>query len=55
VATRLPVRLARDGGWRDTQLDLGAGATDVLSGRRFHGTVDLADLLCDYPVALLVR
>ena len=55
VATRLPVRLERDGGWRDTALpDLGA-VTDVISGRRFGGAIELGDLLDAYPVALLVR
>lgn len=55
VATRLPVRLARDGGWGDTTVDLHGTATDVISGRRFTGEVALADLLAAYPVALLVR
>jgi (1->4)-alpha-D-glucan 1-alpha-D-glucosylmutase len=55
VATRLPVGLERAGGWRDTALALSGKATDVISGRSFHGDVALADLLSDYPVALLVR
>jgi (1->4)-alpha-D-glucan 1-alpha-D-glucosylmutase len=55
VATRLPLRLEREGGWRDTGLDLGGGATDVISGRSFRGDLQLSDLLADYPVALLVR
>ncbi|MDT4933707.1 MAG: (1-_4)-alpha-D-glucan 1-alpha-D-glucosylmutase [Pseudonocardiales bacterium] len=55
VATRLPVRLQRGGGWRDTGLDLGGAATDVISGRSFRGELPLAELLADYPVALLVR
>ncbi|HEU5266876.1 MAG TPA: malto-oligosyltrehalose synthase, partial [Jatrophihabitans sp.] len=55
VATRLPVRLARDGGWRDTALDLAGEHTDVLTGRMFAGDVALAELLSTYPVALLVR
>ncbi|MDQ2750360.1 MAG: malto-oligosyltrehalose synthase [Pseudonocardiales bacterium] len=54
LATRLPVRLERDGGWRDTVIELGRGATDVLSGRSHRGATALADLLGDYPVALLV-
>jgi (1->4)-alpha-D-glucan 1-alpha-D-glucosylmutase len=54
VVTRLPVRLERDGGWRDTTIDLAGGATDVISGRSHRGTVALADLLAGYPVALLV-
>jgi (1->4)-alpha-D-glucan 1-alpha-D-glucosylmutase len=52
VGTRLPVRLERDGGWRDTTLALPA-VTDVLTGRSFTGTVRVADLLAEHPVALL--
>jgi (1->4)-alpha-D-glucan 1-alpha-D-glucosylmutase len=55
VATRLPVSLARRGGWQDTVIDLGGAVTDVLSGRSHVGVVPLADLLSDLPVALLVR
>jgi len=55
VATRLPVRLARDGGWRDTTLALAAPHTDVLTGRSWSGAVRVADLLDVLPVALLVR
>ena len=54
VATRLPVGLERAGGWRDTTLPLPA-ATDVLTGRSYSGDVPLAELLADYPVALLAR
>jgi (1->4)-alpha-D-glucan 1-alpha-D-glucosylmutase len=56
VATRLPLRLARGGGWRDTWLSVaGAGRLrDVLTGRMHDGGgVDLGDLLSRYPVALL--
>ena len=54
VGTRLPVRLARDGGWRDTTVPLPAGSwTDVLTGRPASGSV--AALLDTYPVALLTR
>ncbi|MET0811479.1 MAG: malto-oligosyltrehalose synthase [Microbacterium sp.] len=55
VATRLPVGLARDGGWRDTALLRHAGPTiDLFTGRRFEGgAIPLADLLSIYPVALL--
>jgi len=54
VATRLPVGLQRRGGWRDTTLPLPAGAwVDVLTGR--PATTELADLLRELPVALLVR
>jgi (1->4)-alpha-D-glucan 1-alpha-D-glucosylmutase len=52
VGTRLPVGLAAAGGWRDTTLTLPAG-TDVLTGRSYQGEVRLAELLADYPVALL--
>ncbi|GGP84584.1 malto-oligosyltrehalose synthase [Saccharothrix coeruleofusca] len=59
VATRLPVGLARSGGWRDTVLPLPPGEwTDVLTSRPVSapsGSVRLAELLDHYPVALLVR
>jgi (1->4)-alpha-D-glucan 1-alpha-D-glucosylmutase len=57
VATRLPVALARRGGWGDTVLlhrDL--PVQDALTGRRFDGgPILMADLLDTYPVALLVE
>ncbi len=55
VATRLPVGLARSGGWGDTVLLRHGGATvDVLTGRRFTGgELPLSELLELYPVALL--
>jgi (1->4)-alpha-D-glucan 1-alpha-D-glucosylmutase len=55
VATRLPVGLQRAGGWRDTTIDLGGPATDVITGRPAPRELALADLLDTYPVALLVR
>jgi (1->4)-alpha-D-glucan 1-alpha-D-glucosylmutase len=55
VATRLPVGLRRAGGWRDTVIDLVGRATDAISGVTYRGEIALADLLADYPVALLVR
>ncbi|GGM49711.1 malto-oligosyltrehalose synthase [Longimycelium tulufanense] len=59
VATRLSVGLARSGGWRDTLLPLPWGSgrwVDVLSGRAVApATPPLAELLVDYPVALLLR
>ena len=55
VATRLPVGLERAGGWRDTSLQLGGPATDVITGRRLPAELPLAKLLDTYPVALLVR
>lgn len=56
VATRLPVRLERDGGWRDTRLLLaGRPVTDVITGRQFPGgELAIGELLSWYPVALLV-
>jgi len=55
VATRLPAGLERAGGWRDTTIELGGTATDVITGLPSAREVRLADLLGDYPVALLVR
>ena len=51
VGTRLPVGLARAGGWRDTTVTV--TGTDVLTGRGYSGPTRVADLLTDYPVALL--
>ena len=54
VATRLPVGLARAGGWGDTRLELPEGSWhDLLTGTRTDG--GLADLLAVHPVALLVK
>ncbi|MEV4813776.1 malto-oligosyltrehalose synthase [Micromonospora avicenniae] len=55
VATRLPLRLARDGGWRDTFLSLRRhNVTDVFTGRVYSGSeLLLQDLMSTYPVALL--
>ncbi|MFB8230506.1 malto-oligosyltrehalose synthase [Cellulosimicrobium sp. NPDC055967] len=58
VATRLAGTVDRLGGWRDHVVALpeGTGAwVDVLTGREHaSGTVRVADLLADLPVALLV-
>lgn len=56
VATRLPVGLAAAGGFGDTVLLRHAGPTvDAFTLRRFEGgELALADLLADYPVALLL-
>ena len=56
VATRLPLGLRRRGGWDDTSIELaGRPVTDLISDRRFDGgTLRLAELLDQYPVALLV-
>ncbi|WP_433393391.1 malto-oligosyltrehalose synthase [Micromonospora sp. KLBMP9576] len=55
VATRLPLGLARAGGWGDTTLSLPVHEmTDVFTGRvHGGGQTPLADLLATYPVALL--
>jgi (1->4)-alpha-D-glucan 1-alpha-D-glucosylmutase len=54
VTTRLPVGLARRGGWRDTTVQLPQGDwRDVLTGR--DATPEGAELLAGLPVALLVR
>jgi (1->4)-alpha-D-glucan 1-alpha-D-glucosylmutase len=56
VATRLPVGLAREGGWGDTSVIVaGRPVTDVFTGREFEGgTLLLSEVLERYPVALLV-
>jgi (1->4)-alpha-D-glucan 1-alpha-D-glucosylmutase len=53
LATRLPAGLAAVGGWRHTTVEMSAPHVDVLTGRRWHGTVAVADVLASYPVALL--
>jgi (1->4)-alpha-D-glucan 1-alpha-D-glucosylmutase len=59
VATRLPVGLGADGGWRDTVLALPDAATDwwdVITGAPVEQSAPrVADLLGRYPVALLIR
>ncbi|MCS5714436.1 malto-oligosyltrehalose synthase [Herbiconiux sp. CPCC 205716] len=59
VVTRLPIGLARHGGWDDTTLELPEarnGYADALTGRLYRdGSVRLAELLATYPVALLQR
>jgi (1->4)-alpha-D-glucan 1-alpha-D-glucosylmutase len=57
IATRLPVALARYGGWGEHTVSLPAGSwTDLLTGRQVDGgSVRLAGLLADLPVCLLVR
>jgi (1->4)-alpha-D-glucan 1-alpha-D-glucosylmutase len=57
VATRLPIGLARAGGWGDTLLHpVPLDRVDVITGRRYPGSrgIPLAELLATYPVALLV-
>ncbi|MFD6696389.1 malto-oligosyltrehalose synthase [Micromonospora aurantiaca (nom. illeg.)] len=55
VATRLSLRLARSGGWRDTTVSLPVHqCTDLFTGRVYSGSeLLLDDLLSTYPVALL--
>ncbi|MFD1658828.1 malto-oligosyltrehalose synthase [Streptomyces caeni] len=57
AVTRLSLRLAEAGGWRDTCLTLPPGLwTDVLAPeRRFEGHAHAADLFARRPVALLER
>jgi (1->4)-alpha-D-glucan 1-alpha-D-glucosylmutase len=55
LATRLPVRLAAAGSWRDTRVTLPNRYVDQLTGRPAEGDVLLSELLADYPVALLAR
>jgi len=55
LATRLPRGLEQRGGWQDTAISLAVAMTDQLSGRSFGpGTVQVGEILRDYPVALLV-
>jgi (1->4)-alpha-D-glucan 1-alpha-D-glucosylmutase len=55
VAARLPLGLARKGGWGDTVIALpGADRTDILTGEVVpEGEVLVADLLARYPVAVI--
>jgi (1->4)-alpha-D-glucan 1-alpha-D-glucosylmutase len=53
LATRLPIGLAASGGWGGTTVDIPGSYVDVLTGRRWRGTVAMQDLLATYPVALL--
>ncbi|MGV9562286.1 malto-oligosyltrehalose synthase [Streptomyces sp. NPDC003480] len=57
AVTRLSLRLAETGGWRDTSLALPPGRwTDVLAPeRRFEGHTRVEDLFARLPVALLER
>ncbi len=56
AVTRLSLRLAEAGGWRDTRLPLPPGRWRELlapGGREFTGRVRLAELFGTAPVALL--
>ncbi|MDG4864444.1 malto-oligosyltrehalose synthase, partial [Streptomyces sp. T-3] len=61
AVTRLSLRLARAGGWGDTELSLPEGRyVDVLApegepGREFSGHARVAEIFRERPVALLVR
>lgn len=57
LATRLPLRLAAAGGWRDTVLPLPPGRwRDVLTGAEHGpGPTAVGELLSIFPVALLER
>jgi (1->4)-alpha-D-glucan 1-alpha-D-glucosylmutase len=55
LATRLPVGLATAGGWRDSTVKITAPHVDVLTDRRWTGTVAIEDLLASFPVALLLE
>ncbi|MFJ9657026.1 malto-oligosyltrehalose synthase [Streptomyces griseoflavus] len=57
AVTRLSLRLAREGGWRDTRLPLPPGRwADVLEpGREYSGHVRAQELFGRLPVALLER
>ncbi|MBK4346079.1 malto-oligosyltrehalose synthase [Lacisediminihabitans changchengi] len=56
LATRLPLGLSLDGGWRDTSVQLpGRPVLDLITGKRYEGgTLQMADALGKYPVALLI-
>jgi (1->4)-alpha-D-glucan 1-alpha-D-glucosylmutase len=56
LVTRAPHRLAAGGGWGDATVALPEGEwRDELTGRVLTGgTVAVADVLADLPVALLV-
>ncbi|GAA1911520.1 malto-oligosyltrehalose synthase [Streptomyces sodiiphilus] len=56
AVTRLSRRLAADGGWRGTRLDLPGGRwRDALTGRNVQRSLAASELFADAPVALLVR
>jgi (1->4)-alpha-D-glucan 1-alpha-D-glucosylmutase len=56
VATRLPVGLARRGGWGDTTLPLPAGTwTSLFTASAHSGQIRLGEILATLPVALFAR
>lgn len=54
LATRLPLGLARAGGWGESSLHLAGAWTNVLTGETFSGEVPVSVLLQRLPVALLM-
>ena len=52
LATRLPVGLARSGGWGEAMVDLPGRVTDLLTSAAYEGRTKVADLLTTDPVAL---
>jgi (1->4)-alpha-D-glucan 1-alpha-D-glucosylmutase len=56
LGTRLPVGLEARGGWGETEVVVpGHPLVDVITGRGYDGgPLPIAELLADYPVALLV-
>lgn len=55
LVTRLPRGLERRGGWKQTSVHLDVDMRDALTGRDYsQGHVAIADILRNYPVALLV-
>jgi (1->4)-alpha-D-glucan 1-alpha-D-glucosylmutase len=56
AVARLPFGLERAGGWGDSALELPPGEyEDMLTGRRYRGSVAVGQLLRRHPAALLVR
>jgi (1->4)-alpha-D-glucan 1-alpha-D-glucosylmutase len=56
VVTRLPFGLEQAGRWGQSRLELPPGEyDDVLTDRRWRGSVAVAELLDHHPAALLVR
>lgn len=56
LATRRPLILEDRGGWEGTTVTLPEGAwLERLTGRHFHGTVDVGDVLSQFPTAVLVK
>lgn len=55
LATRMPMTLAAQGGWGASRLELDGAWTNVLTGQTLAGELQLAGVLAEWPVALLVR